>query len=263
MAKEKICGIYCIENIVNSKKYIGQSTNIHARWRQHLSYLRRGKHCNEKLQNAWNKYGEMNFKFYIVVESDIDLLDKFEMQYISLYDSYKNGYNKDIGGFSHKNMSDETKRKISESRKNLSEQAVENMRNSHETKPIYQINLNGIIVQMWKGAREASRELNINQAAIWQCLHHERLTLHGFIWLFVDEYSTFNLLNYLNKNTQPKKIAQKNPDGELIEVWCSANSAQKFGFDSSCIIKCCKGKRKYYKGFLWSYYEDDSLTIQN
>ena len=32
MAKEKICGIYCIENLVNHKKYIGQSVNIYTRW---------------------------------------------------------------------------------------------------------------------------------------------------------------------------------------------------------------------------------------
>ena len=50
MANEKVCGIYCIENATNGKRYIGQSTNIYGRWRQHLSQLRRNKHGNEKLQ---------------------------------------------------------------------------------------------------------------------------------------------------------------------------------------------------------------------
>ena len=256
MVKEKICGIYCIENLINGKKYIGQSINILARWKQHLSNLRRKIHHNEKLQNAWNKYGENNFKFYIIVETDADSLDEFEIKYISLYDTYANGYNKDYGGYYRKNMTDETKKKISESRKNLSEQAIENMRNSHETKPIYQIDLNGVIIQKWKGAREVSRELNINQSAIWQCLHHERLTLHGYIWLFADELDSFDLSKYLNQNTQPRKISQKNSNGDIIKIWDSANSAQRFGFDSSCIIKCCKGKKRQYKGFLWSYYEN-------
>lgn len=257
MASEKICGVYCIENTVNGKRYIGQSINIFARWRQHLSKLRQNDHYNSKLQNAWNKYGENNFKFYVVIEADADLLDELEIYYINLYSSYKDGYNQDMGGRSNKNMSDETKAKISESRKHLGEQAIENMRLSHESKPIYQIDLAGAIVRQWRGAREASRELNINQTSIWQCLHHKRLTLYGFIWLFVDEFDTFDLSKYLNQNTQSKQIVQQDLDGNIIKIWESANSAHKFGFDSSCIIKCCKGKRPHYKRFLWSYYSDN------
>lgn len=50
--KEKNCGIYCIENTVNGKKYIGQSIDIYQRWYEHRSVLRRGKHHSSKLQNA-------------------------------------------------------------------------------------------------------------------------------------------------------------------------------------------------------------------
>lgn len=51
-------GIYCIENIQTGKKYIGQQVNIRSRWYQHRNELRRGIHCNDYLQKAWNKYGE-------------------------------------------------------------------------------------------------------------------------------------------------------------------------------------------------------------
>lgn len=64
MAKEKLCGIYCIENTVNGKKYIGQSVNIYTRWKQHKNDLNNDAHCNEHLQSAWNCYGEEAFKFY-------------------------------------------------------------------------------------------------------------------------------------------------------------------------------------------------------
>ena len=30
--KEKLCGVYCIENILNNKKYIGISRDINRRW---------------------------------------------------------------------------------------------------------------------------------------------------------------------------------------------------------------------------------------
>ena len=50
MAKEKICGIYCIENLINGKKYIGQSKNIYHRWDSHKSSLNNRHHFNNYLQ---------------------------------------------------------------------------------------------------------------------------------------------------------------------------------------------------------------------
>ena len=49
--KPVICGIYCIENLVNHKKYIGQSKDIFKRWRQHRSELNTNIHYNSHLQN--------------------------------------------------------------------------------------------------------------------------------------------------------------------------------------------------------------------
>ena len=35
MSREKICGIYKIENLVNGKVYIGKSLDIYKRWNDH------------------------------------------------------------------------------------------------------------------------------------------------------------------------------------------------------------------------------------
>ena len=98
MAKEKICGIYCIENLVNSKKYIGSSINIKNRWYSHKTSLKKGLHHSYKLQRAWNKYGEENFEFKILKEIEIDQikeLRKIEQNYLDKFQSYnfKFGYN--------------------------------------------------------------------------------------------------------------------------------------------------------------------------
>ena len=74
--KDVICGIYCIENKINRKKYIGQSVDIYDRWYQHKYELSNNRHHNNHLQNAWNKYGCENFDFYILEECDEYKLDE-------------------------------------------------------------------------------------------------------------------------------------------------------------------------------------------
>ena len=82
---EKISGIYCIENIINNKKYIGLTNDVYRRKCEHFSHLRCGTHKNSHLQHAWNMYGEDNFIFYILEKCGIDIIDERERHYISLY----------------------------------------------------------------------------------------------------------------------------------------------------------------------------------
>jgi group I intron endonuclease len=58
--------IYQIQNIVNNKCYIGSSVNFYRRMNAHYNKLIKNKHCNKKLQNAWNKYEKKNFVINIL-----------------------------------------------------------------------------------------------------------------------------------------------------------------------------------------------------
>ena len=62
----KVSGIYCIENIINHKTYIGSSKNIYQRLLKHFALLRHNKHQNPHLQSAWDKYGESNFRWFVL-----------------------------------------------------------------------------------------------------------------------------------------------------------------------------------------------------
>ena len=88
-------GIYLIGNIINDKKYIGSAKNINKRWYQHKYALNNNTHDNSCLQNAWNKYGENNFKFTIIEEVVPENLLQREQYYINLYQACdkKHGYN--------------------------------------------------------------------------------------------------------------------------------------------------------------------------
>lgn len=75
-------GIYTIVNLKNEKKYIGSTSNFESRWYGHIRHLRKGSHPNFHLQRAWNKYGEENFKFEIVLTCEKNELLDFEQMLI-------------------------------------------------------------------------------------------------------------------------------------------------------------------------------------
>ena len=95
-----LVGIYKITNIDNNKVYIGQSVDIQVRWYNHKKELNRNKHGNSYLQNSWNLHGADKFKFDIIEECEISVLDEKEIYWIKYYNSTdpKYGYNLIDGG---------------------------------------------------------------------------------------------------------------------------------------------------------------------
>ena len=124
-------GIYKIENIVNGKVYIGQSVDIKRRWSQHMSYKN-----NDYFHNALRKHPEL-FRFSILLTCPREMLDIWERDMIALYDCiYPNGYNFTDGGESKKEISEETKRRMSEAKKNMSAETKRRMSEAHKGKTL-------------------------------------------------------------------------------------------------------------------------------
>lgn len=48
-----------------------------------------------------------------------------------------------------------------------------------------------------------------------------------------------------------KKVYQYDLEGNLIKEWVSVSEAERNGF--TCVSKCCRGKIKTHKGYIWSY----------
>lgn len=93
-------GIYCIENRLNGKKYIGQAYNVERRLYEHEYHLKRGTDKSTALQNAINKYGFDNFEFYILEACEPGQMNDREIYYISKYNTNDrhHGYNVSAGG---------------------------------------------------------------------------------------------------------------------------------------------------------------------
>lgn len=89
-------GIYLILNRETMKGYIGSASNINRRFSAHISFLRLNKHCNQHLQNSFNKHSEKNFEFYILEYCPKEQLVEREQFYLDLFEPYKtnNGFNK-------------------------------------------------------------------------------------------------------------------------------------------------------------------------
>lgn len=113
--------IYKLANKITGRIYIGQAKRTRNRWNAHLCDLRKNKHGNTYLQRAFNKYGEDNFEFLIMVDlSNVtedqlrQILKREELK--ALRENPKN-YNSDQGGESQFKQSKKTLSKLSKKRR--------------------------------------------------------------------------------------------------------------------------------------------------
>ncbi len=132
----KKCGIYKITNIINGKIIIGQSRDLSHRWYSYKHKLRKKIYHNPYLQNAWNKYGEQNFKFEIILECTKEKLDEEEIKLIKIYNSTNRqfGYNIEEGGNKHKSCSEETRLKMRNAKLGVFDGNKNPMFNKHHSK---------------------------------------------------------------------------------------------------------------------------------
>ncbi len=144
----KKIGIYKIKNIINNKVYIGSSINILDRKRTHLYKLRKNKHENNHLQNSFNKYGEKNFIFSIIIECDKEKRGEEEEKFIELYNSInrKFGYNI-CSKFNNKIVSEETKKKLSFRARNRTKEHQKKLSESKKG---------------WKPSKETRRKMSLS-----------------------------------------------------------------------------------------------------
>ena len=77
--------IYLVTNLINSKKYIGQTTlTVQERWNRHL-YDAFAKYDDFYFHKAIRKYGKENFKVEEICQCPNEELDEKEIYYINYY----------------------------------------------------------------------------------------------------------------------------------------------------------------------------------
>lgn len=230
-------GIYCIENITTNKKYIGQSIDINDRWRRHISELNHNSHHNDYLQKAWNKYGDKDFRFYVLEYCDKDELDKKEIYYIDFYNTTnrKYGYNLKSGGQYHNYQTEEVKIKISESNKKAYQnQELRNIRSIDALK-------------QWSNPKIKEKIIGSNNGMYGK--HHTEETKRKI------SENRSGIKSYRRNTTSVFCI-------ELNQKFEDATEAGKeLSLDGSGILKVCQGKRKTCGGYHWKFLDNGENNI--
>lgn len=229
-----ISGIYCIENKISHKKYIGQSKNIKYRWKKHKQELNSNRHVNSYLQNSWNKYGQDNFDFYIIKECPQEDLDKNEKYYIEFYNTLDRdfGYNLKSGGQNGCYMTNEIKDKISKALHKAYSNTDLREQRSQKTK------------EYWDKPDNKKRILKENNVMYGK--HHTDETKKK-----ISETKKSRHYETVRKNH--KKVFCC----ELNIIYDNATEAAKnLNLDSGGILKVCRGERYTCGGYHWSFVEN-------
>lgn len=197
--KEKINGvIYCIENKINGKKYIGQTIQgFEKRINEHKRYSLSSRSkfdSSPKLYRAIRKYGWDNFKKYILyITKSLNILNKKEIEFIKIFNTIDNGYNLTEGGENTK-ISDYTKKQHSKSSRIIPDKIIFR---------IFKLN------NLGKTNKQISEITKISQSSVSKILLKNNIYMKGIKYR--------SLFNKYNNNTDKIKKRKSLLRNKLLE----------------------------------------------
>jgi group I intron endonuclease len=253
-------GIYKITNLKSGKVYIGQSKDIHRRFRE---YKYRSGKVNTPIHKAICKHGVESFVFDVVEECLESALDSLEKEYIAKYgcNIKSNGYNVTDGGKGYNG-------KFTDSHRESMSESKRGEKNPNFGKSPSDETLRKQVESMKKVVRTDEWKQNISKALKGRVIDEEwrdkiRRTLTGFkhsdeTKLKISIKSTGRLHTDEAKRkisiAKSKKVYQYGMDCTLIAEYESLEQAEKeTGVFKSNICRCCQKQRRSAGGYIWSY----------
>ena len=237
----------------NGKVYIGiTSQNPNRRWRNDGSgYLiknKNGEYSQPLIARAIIKYGWENVCHEIICERlSKEEAESKEIELIAFYksDNPKFGYNISHGGNINK-MSEETKKKISESKKG-------------EKNPMYGKHHSDEAKQKVSESRKGEKHHLFGKHLPEETRRKISASLNGRKHTEEELRKMSESLKgkYMGKESfHSKKVAQYDLQMNLIRIWDSVRDIEReTGINHANISRCCNGKYKTSGQFVWKYIE--------
>lgn len=221
--------IYLITDTTNGKKYVGQ----HHYDKEELDPSYHGS--GVIVTRIFSKRPDTLKYEYLKTCYNQKELDEWEKYFIySLNTLHPNGYNLTEGGEGVAGC-EETRRKISEANKGKTVPEERRKKISESVKKT-----------MTREHRKLLSDIHLGKCS------GENHYLYGKH--LADE--TRNKLSVSHKNGKLSKPILQYKNDELVGEWVSISEIQRqLGYNPSHISKCCRGKLKQHKGFIWKYKE--------
>ena len=260
--KNSDSGIYTITNIITKQIYVGYASNIQKRLGNHKRDLLLNRHDNKRLQESYNIYSIINFKFETLEFYDKEYLTSMEHYWCNLLDSHNENFGFNIQKTNpnatclsllpkhlaklkqivyippikikkprnlnrvYKPLSDETKLKMSIAHrgKKLSETTKQKLSISNRGR------------KMTPEHKAKLLSINLGKKQSLETIDERRQSMF--------------------RNNKTKVILQYDLNENFIKEWKSGSQIERdAGLKRQTIVKCCLKQRKTAFKFIWKYKE--------
>lgn len=184
----KISGIYKITSLCKPYRiYIGSASDIQRRWNTHICKLRSNKHVNKKLQNHYNKYGESDLQFSILLGCNKEDLTQIEQYFLDSCIHYFNICDKAANTLGYKHT-EESKQKMRKPKSDIAKINYSIAARGRTTPPnrkaVLQYDRNMNLIREFDSGKDAALTLGISKSNICSVLKHNKKTAGGYIWVY-------------------------------------------------------------------------------
>jgi len=245
---KKISGIYAWINENNGKMYIGQTSNFCKRVYGEMNGFKNKQNQDmPKLFNAIQKHGIDKFRVVRLLECPKEYLNKTEQLLIKYYNTYKGGYNCNIGGDGSGGHV-VTPEQIEKQKKSLLQYYKYNIHKKSIIKDI--ISPTNEIIHIC-GLYEFCIKYNVRYVGISNVLNGKKKHHKGW---HIDPNFVFN----------PTIKKLMSPDGKLYKFGSSVKFCRDHKLELSGIKRILNKKSKHYK--LWRLPEtplEDAINNKN